>query len=252
MTDCFWCKTKYDNKDHEVCPSCGSEINAKEQNGKNLKVQPVILENYFTDEEVARMLRYPLKIQKPAHLPNINGAFGYETSVQADQMSMEKPIAPLGSDLEDNESILELTKAVLRVKEEMEKFFGLELSMTNCNYAELLPGAFNPLHADNSRLDGTPFHEDEETEYSGLIYLTESEVDYKGGYLVFPLQDLSIAPKRGTVIFFRGDHFLPHKVTTVTEGKRRALVLFFARKGNVSSRPLFSDENSGVPTSEIM
>jgi len=209
--------------------------------------QPVVIENYFSNEDIATMLRYPTKIQKPAHLPNMEGAFGFETSLEADQMSMSRPIAALTGNLDDDASILKLTEAVLAVKAEMEKFFGLELSMTNCNYAAMLPGGFNPMHSDDSQLDGTPYHENEETEYSALIYLNESGEDYEGGDILFPLQETVIAPKRGMVVFFKGDYHHPHEVTVVTSGERKALVLFFGRKGNVSSRPLFSDEYSGVP-----
>lgn len=211
--------------------------------------QPVVIENYFTDEDISMMLRYPTKIQKPAHLPNMEGAFGFETSLEADSMSMDNPISGLTGDLEDDESILKFTEAVLSVKGAMEEFFGLELSMVNCNYAAMLPGSSNLLHSDSSQLDGTPYHENEEIEYSGLIYLNDSGLDYKGGDIVFPLQELTLSPKRGTVVFFKGDHHHPHEVTLVTEGERKAIVLFFARKGNVSGRALFSDEHSGVPSS---
>jgi Rps23 Pro-64 3,4-dihydroxylase Tpa1-like proline 4-hydroxylase len=209
--------------------------------------QPVIIENYFSNEDVSVMLRYPTKIQKPAHLPNMEGAFGFETSLEADQMSMDKPVCPLTGNPDDNESILKITEAVLAVKAEMEKFFGLELSMTNCNYATILPGGFNPMHSDSSQLDGTPYHENEETEYSALIYLNESGKDYEGGDIVFPLQDTVISPKSGMIVFFKGDYHHPHEVKLVTSGERKAMVLFFGRKGNVSGRPLFSDEHSGVP-----
>jgi predicted 2-oxoglutarate/Fe(II)-dependent dioxygenase YbiX len=215
------------------------------------KKELLVIEKYFTNEDVLIMLRYPTKIQKPSQLPNMAGAFGFETSAEADQMSMNIPIAKLTNNPEDNESILKITDSVLKVKEEMEKFFGLGLSMTNCNYAVLYPGGFNPMHSDSSQLDGTPYHENEETEYSALIYLNESGVDYEGGDIIFPLQQKRISPKAGMVVFFRGDHHHPHEVEVVTKGERKALVLFFARKGNVSDRPLFSDEHSGVPTPAV-
>jgi predicted 2-oxoglutarate/Fe(II)-dependent dioxygenase YbiX len=188
-----------------------------------------------------------MKIQKPAHQPNIEGTFGYATSIEADNMSMENPIAKLTGLDEDDESILKITEAILTVKQEAEKFFELELSLINCNYVTMLSGSFNPLHADRSHLDGTLFHENEETEYSAIVYLNESGLDYEGGDISFPLQDLVISPKRGTIIFFKGDHHHPHEVSKVTSGSRRTLVMFFALKGNVSGRELFSDYYSGVP-----
>lgn len=247
MTDCFWCKTEYDPEAYDTCPACSTEVNSFSQLLVNKKKQPVVLDNYFTDEEVSVMLRYPTKIQKPSHLPNISGTFGFETSAEADQMSMEKPIVALTGNKEDDESILKITESVLAVKKEMESFFDLKLSMTNCNYAAMFPGSYNPLHSDSSQLDGTPYHENEETEYSALIYLNSSGLDYEGGDIVFPLQKTVVSPKSGTVVFFKGDHHHPHEVTLVTKGERRAIVLFFALEGNVSSRILFADEHSGVP-----
>jgi hypothetical protein len=251
MTDCFWCKTEYDPKLYSSCPSCSTEVNESSQPLVSKKGQPVILDNYFTAEEVSVMLRYPTKVQKPSHMPAMGGTFGFETSLEADQMSMDRPIVGLTGDPSDDESILKFTESVLRVKAEMEKFFGLELSLANCNYAFMTTGGFNPLHADRSELDGTPYHENEEVEYSALIYLNNSGEEYEGGDIVFPLQEVVLSPKRGMVVFFKGDHHIPHEVTVVTSGERRAVVLFFARKGNVSGRPLFSDEHSGVPTSEL-
>lgn len=209
--------------------------------------QVVIKENYFTEKDVATMLYYPAKIQKPSPMANMGGSLGFETSVEADKVSMDYPIVKLTGDPENDSSIIKLTEAVLAVKNEMEEFFGLELSMVNCNYAYMLPGASNPLHSDSTHLDGTPYHENEEVEYSALIYLNDSSVDYEGGDIFFPLQKITVSPKKGMIVFFRGDQYHPHEVTEITKGERRAIVLFFAVKGNVSDRPLFSDEHSGVP-----
>jgi hypothetical protein len=30
MTDCFWCKTEYDPKVYENCPSCSSDVGKPE------------------------------------------------------------------------------------------------------------------------------------------------------------------------------------------------------------------------------
>lgn len=209
--------------------------------------QPVVVENYFTDEEVEIMLYHPTSIQKPTQMPFMGGAYGFETSAAADSLSMTNPVSPLTGDPKTDESILKFTEAVLAVKKEVEKFFGLEMSITNCNYMYMQPGAENGLHADTCELDGSRFQEEEEeTEYSALIYLSESGKDFEGGDIYFPLQDLVIAPKRGTIIYFKGDHHRPHGVTKVTKGERRVVVLFFGPKGKVSNKVLFSGEHSGV------
>lgn len=216
------------------------------QESKTMSDEVVIKENYFTDEEVATMLYYVEKIKEPGHVANMGGAFGYTTSADADRLSLENPIAPLTGDSNNDASILGFTRAALSVKKEMEEFFGLELSFTNCIYAYMLAGAVNGLHSDNSKLDGTPYHEDEETDYSALVYLNSSGTDYKGGDLYFPLQEITLSPKSGMVVFFKGDYHHPHGVTEVFIGERKAMVLFFARKGHVSNRPLFQDEYSGI------
>jgi hypothetical protein len=211
-----------------------------------MEAMPVVKENYFTSEEVDKMVYYPAKVQRPNDMPGMGGALGFETSAQADRVSMENPLSPLTGVLEDDESILKLTEGVLAVKKDMEKFFGLEMSMTNCNYMYMRAGAVNELHSDTTDLDGNPYHEEEETEYSALIYLNDSGVDFEGGDIYFPLQEKVISPKRGMVIFFKGDQHHPHGITEVTSGERRVVVLFFGRKGNVSDRTLFLDEHSGV------
>lgn len=216
-----------------------------------LDTQPVVFEKYFTDEEVALMLEILDKVQKPSHAPNISGALGYSTSREADAVSMSNPVLPLTGNPQDDASILKVTEAMMRVKSEMEKFFKMDLSMINCNYTLMLPGSFNPLHADASSLDGVLHHEDEELEYSSLIYLNDYEDDYTGGYLTFPLQNVTLYPKKGMVVFFKGDHFYPHEVKTIESGERKGLVLFYARGGNVSDKAYFSDEASGVPLSQL-
>lgn len=209
--------------------------------------QPVVLKNYFSKEEVELISSFPNRTRKPSGNVFMLGAFGYENSLKASQLSMENPIAQLSGNPEDDKSILKFTEAALLVVKEMEQFFDLELSMTNCNYVVLLPGADIPVHADDSHLDGTPYHEDEETEYSAIVYLNTSGVDYTGGEIFFPLQELTVKPEAGMVVFFKGDYHRPHGVSLIEAGERKTIVIFCARGGNVSERPLFSDEHSGVP-----
>jgi hypothetical protein len=213
--------------------------------------QPVVKETYFTSEEVDTMVYYASRIQQPSPLENMGGSFGFRTSADADRLSIENPIAELTGDPKSDKSILKFTEAVLTVKKEMENFFSLEMSLANCNYTYLLPGFSSPVHADSSELDGTPYHEDEEMEYSALIYLNDYGIDYEGGELVFPLQELTIQPKKGMLVFFKGDTTNPHGVTEITKGERRVVILFFALKGNTSDRALFSDEYAGIPVSDF-
>lgn len=208
---------------------------------------PVILNKYFDDSDVDLMLSYIKKVYRPSpDVPNITGAFGFESSAEADKISHGHPIVPLTGDPGDDASILKITECILAVKKEMESFFGVEMSFTNAMYAGMLPGSFNPLHSDTTALDGTPNHEDEETEFSALIYLNDCSIDFTGGQIRFPKQDLIIAPSKGLVVFFEGNNEYPHEVFKVESGYRETLVLFLGRKGNVSDRVLFRDEHAGV------
>lgn len=213
--------------------------------------QPVVMENYLTADEVDLALHYLDKIQKPSDSPNMAGALGYRTSVEADAVSMDNPVCRLTGNPDDDASILKTTEIVLRAKKEMEEFFEMELSIINCNYVIMSAGAENRLHADSSELDGQPIPESSELHYSALIYFNSQGKDYTGGFLNFPLQDKKMSTQIGTLVFFKGDYTRPHEVTVVESGFRKALVLFFSHKGNTSSEPLFLHPGAGVPVDKL-
>ena len=166
--------------------------------------QPVIIKNFFSREEARMMLNYLEKIEKPAPSSFMGGALGYRTSKEADAMSMDNPVQPLTGSPEDDAAILKITETVLLAKKEMEKFFEMDLSLVNCNYTTMSPGAQNYLHADSSELDGDPIPESKELEYSALIYFNDQGVDYMGGKLFFPLQDIELSTECGDLVFFKG------------------------------------------------
>jgi hypothetical protein len=213
--------------------------------------QPVILENYLSGEEVDLMLHALEKIKKPSTIPNMSGALGYLTSIEADQMSMENPVSRLIDDPLHDESVLKTTEVILKVKKDMEEFFDMKLSMINCNYTIMHPGSKNPLHSDTTELDGVLIPESKELEFSALIYLNTQGIDYTGGKLFFPLQDLELSTKQGDLVFFKGDYSRPHGVSVVESGDRKLLVLFLTRGGNTSDEPLFLHPGAGVPVEEL-
>jgi hypothetical protein len=213
--------------------------------------QPVIIEDYFSKEDSDIMLAYLNKIESPAPSYQMSGALGYRTSVEADAMSMHNPVQPLTGNAEDDRAILKITETILRAKKDMEEFFDMDLSMVNCNYTVMHPGAQNYLHADSSELDGKPIPESKELEFSALIYLNTQGVDYTGGKLFFPLQDLELTTKQGTLVFFRGDYSRPHGVSVVESGDRKLLILFLTRGGNTSDEPLFLHPGAGVPVEDL-
>jgi hypothetical protein len=209
--------------------------------------QPVIIENLFSQEELDKILYYCYRVERPNPHNGITGAFGVRTSIEADKISHGEPIVPLSRDEKENESIWAITEAFLRCKSEVEKFFGQEMSFTNAMYAGMPEGTKNPMHYDNHSIyNGKPNNEDEESEWSAILYLNECGKDYEGGEIHFPNQNLTIAPKAGMLVLFEGTMEYPHEVLEVKSGFRRTLVLFLGRKGNVSDRALFLHENAGV------
>lgn len=93
-------------------------------------------------------------------------------------------------------------------------------------YSAMIPGAENKLHFDNHYLsedNKIKAKAHNHNDRAALLYLNEN---YEGGILNFPNQNWSIKPKPGTLIFFEGDHTIPHEVTKVTAGIRNNLIAF--------------------------
>jgi hypothetical protein len=132
------------------------------------------------------------------------------------------------------------TNTINRVAKEINKFYDVDVVPINPQMAEISEGGKNDgLHCDSVQLDGTPWDDGnamlEDLEFSALVYLNSSGVDYTGGEIYFPNQDMTIVPKIGQMIFFRGDIDHPHGVSEVTSGKRYALVLFYGRSDRVKA-----------------
>jgi hypothetical protein len=96
--------------------------------------------------------------------------------------------------------------------------FKKDIHLDHMLYCHMIPGATNKLHSDN-------WLDIQVEDHSGLLYLTD---DYKGGLLQFPDQEISLKPKKGTFICFKGDADLPHEVTEVISGNRINLITFYS------------------------
>lgn len=80
-----------------------------------------------------------------------------------------------------------------------------------------------PPHADGENEDGTQnlFYF---RNYSSIIYLND---DYTGGEIIFPKINLTIQPKKGTLIFFPGTAEYLHGVKPVLSGVRFTIATFY-------------------------
>jgi predicted 2-oxoglutarate/Fe(II)-dependent dioxygenase YbiX len=155
-----------------------------------------------------------------------------------------------GKPIIDNEESLDaatlFTEIVNDVAKEISKFYNVEAVVASSIFAEVAEGGFNGLHCDSVMLDGTPWDDNNEAldnlEFSALVYLNTSGVDYEGGQIEFPNQKIRVTPEAGKMVFFRGDIDHPHEVFEVTAGKRYTLVLFYGRASEVKQYQRFLSE----------
>jgi hypothetical protein len=163
--------------------------------------------------------------------------FGMAETLFEDNMKILKNVYSGKSIFEnekDHEAGLLFTETINRVADKINEFYGVDVVPLNPMLAEISKGGKNDgLHCDSVQIDGTPWDDEntglEHLEFSALVYLNTSGVDYDGGVIYFPNQKLNIMPKTGQMIFFKGDIDHPHGVSEVTSGKRYALILFYGR-----------------------
>jgi len=199
---------------------------------------PIVIDNFLSDEESDMFCSFldPL-VQVNIHREGIFCAMGWGTSLEASQVGYTRDALNGFENTPDQEKVDAVGKMLISVKAALEEHFGQEMDTVNFNYQQVHTGGWNPLHSDNSTLDGKPLQDDgtpEEVEWSALLYLNNCNEDYEGGEIHFPNQEFTLSPKRGQLVFFPGNVDHPHGVHPVKSGIRKNFVFFFARKGNVS------------------
>ena len=133
---------------------------------------------------------------------------------------------------EEQKAIVLMNNMINLAKKEIESFYGCEeLTSFEGGLVKLTEGASNGLHSDMYKLDGSEWDDgterQDELKYSALIYMSDYGLDFTGGKIYFPQQDLEVRPEKGMLIFFKGDLEHTHEVTEVLSGERYALVMFF-------------------------
>jgi hypothetical protein len=118
-------------------------------------------------------------------------------------------------------------------KQKLESFYKFPLNNYEGGLVKLVTGAKNGLHSDMYMLDGSSWNDgsgrEDELEYSALLYLSDYGSDFTGGDIIFPKQEITIFPKKGMLVFFRGDLEHPHEVSVITGGSRYAMIMFFGK-----------------------
>jgi hypothetical protein len=204
---------------------------------KEILMSVQIIDNFISDNDAQAII--------DAMVPHLVASerFGMAETQFEDYMKILENVYAGKSIFEnekDHEAGLLFTETISRVAEEINKFYGVDVVPTNPMFAEISKGGQNQgLHCDSVQLDGSPWDDKnvllDDLEFSALVYLNTSGIDYEGGSIYFPNQELDIKPKTGQMIFFRGDIDHPHGVSMVTSGKRYALVLFYGPSDRVKT-----------------
>lgn len=196
-----------------------------------------VIDNFISDSDAQALIDdlspYLVPSERPAMAETrFKDYMGVLRNIYSEKPILEKEPSGLG--------LLLFSQIINRVAKEINKFYDVDVVAINPMLAEISEGGKNDgLHCDSVQLDGTPWDDGntmlEDLEFSALVYLNTSGTDYSGGGIYFPNQGLTVLPKTGQLIFFRGDIDHPHGVAEVTSGKRYALVLFYGRSDRVKA-----------------
>lgn len=206
-------------------------------------MDPVIIDNFITDEESDELSAFLDSLSAPSPRLGISGALGYPSSMEAAKVGTSRPAINGFEDHPQEFLVRRLEKIILDVRAKLEDHFGVDMDLVNCSYQLMTEGGRNPLHSDTTELDGSPIQADgspEELEWSALLYMSNYGEDYEGGTIVFPKQEVEIFPMKSQLLFFKGDIDHIHEVLPVTSGSRKNLVFFYGRRGNSSDSSFFT------------
>lgn len=213
---------------------------------------PMVIKNFISPEEAKILTDFLDPISKPSPRVGIATALGFRSSLMAKAAGITDPVLEGFSSTNEKEILAnELLNSVFnKVRDKFGEIFNVTPALTQGVYQIMTTGGDNPLHSDSTNLDGSPLQPDgtpEELEWSGLLYLNTSGVDFDGGIIYFPKQNLEISTEVGDLLVFPGDVEHVHGVTPVTRGERKNLVFFYGRDENVGTDRNFFDLDNFSP-----
>jgi Rps23 Pro-64 3,4-dihydroxylase Tpa1-like proline 4-hydroxylase len=98
-----------------------------------------------------------------------------------------------------------------------------QLSKISFHIQKWAPGAFAPMHSDNSSNDGVQ-GAFTRSKYAAFLYLNDN---FEGGDLIFPQHGITVKPKTGMLAAFDGGHSNMHEVSLVKKNTRYTIGSFF-------------------------
>lgn len=186
----------------------------------------------FIDIEYARYISQTIQpLLQPSESPLVQNALPFFKKAEAKMISKDHPVIAMGEDITMNQLSAALTSTLLDIKEAVANVYNTSLDFSRLLYNKMLTGLSIPLHTDFST-KAYPYDN-----FTALLYINESGLDYTGGQIHFPKQDFFLSPRAGTLVFFQGNEDRPHKVTKIASGYRESIIMSFSsREANIDEK----------------
>lgn len=181
--------------------------------------QLVVIEDFITKEEASKTISLLNKLNevRPGFWKPISFYESYSSGYPEDNDPILSEFGLPSNWFSDlYQRFRDVVAEIANVPEE-------KLSKISFHSQKWEPGAFAPLHSDNTSNDGT-YGAFTRSRYAAFLYLND---DFEGGELVFPEHDLTILPKTGMIAAFHGGHKNLHQVDVVKKSNRYTIGSFF-------------------------
>jgi hypothetical protein len=161
---------------------------------------------------------------EPSEDPLVQCALGFFKRSEAKMISMNSPVIAMSGDIVIDQFSQTITSILLDIKNIMANVYNTQLDFSRLLYNKMMVGKSIPLHTDFI----TKVHN--YNNFTALLYINGSGIDYMGGEIHFPNQGLSFAPQAGTLVFFQGNEDVPHTVTKILSGQRENIIMSFSSR----------------------
>ena len=179
----------------------------------------ILIEDFITKEESEKTINLlnKLKEVRPDFWKPISFYESYSSGYPEDN---DPILAEFGL---PNDWFSDLYKRFRNVVAEVAGVPEPKLSKISFHSQKWEPGAFAPLHSDNSSNEGV-MGAFTRSRYAAFLYLND---DFEGGELSFPEHNLEFTPKTGMLAAFHGGHKNMHEVKVIKKSNRYTIGSFF-------------------------
>lgn len=181
--------------------------------------QLIIVEDFITKEEASKTISLLNKLNeiRPSFWKPISFYESYSSGYPEDNDPILSEFGLPSNWFSDlYQRFKDVVAEIANVPEE-------KLSKISFHSQKWEPGAFAPLHSDNSSNEGV-MGAFTRSRYAAFLYLND---DFEGGELSFPEHNLEFIPKTGMLAAFHGGHKNMHEVKVVKKSNRYTIGSFF-------------------------